>query len=121
MAYGLFELAQRRAAGYKPSMVIVRFDSEPPKCQWWKFSDITPEVVIQPDDRISADELFPLSGLPLLMAADAITEQVQDTVIAAQQVAHCLTFVCEAIDGGGFSWHRHYGEKLLGERYAVAA
>ena len=26
---------------------------------------------------------------------------MQDTVIAAQQVAHCLTFVCEAIDGAG--------------------
>lgn len=121
MAYGLFELATRRSSGNKPSMVIVSFSSQLPKSDWWKFSDTAPEIVIRPTDRINADDLFPLSGLDLLMFAEAVTDQVEAVFRAAQQVANCITFVSESVDDGGFCWHRNYGEKLLGERYAMVA
>lgn len=121
MAYGLFELATRRAYGNKPSMSIVRFSSQLPKSDWWKFSDTAPEIVIRPTDRINADDLFPLSGLDLLMFAEAVTDQVEAVFRAAQQVAKCITFASPALDDVGFCWHRQHGEKLLGERYAVAA
>lgn len=123
MAYGLFELAQRRAAGLKPSMVFVLVSSHIPESAkgWWRFSDVTPAVVIMPNDRVNADEFFPLSGLDVLMSADAITDQVESALSAVQQFANCITFVSDVIDGGGFCWHSVNGEKLLGDRYAVAA
>ena len=121
MAYGLFELATRRSAGSKPSMVIVRFSSQLPKSEWWRFSDTAPEIVIRPADRISVDDLVPFSGLDLLMFAETVTDQVESVFRAAQQVANCITFVSESVDGGGFCWHHKYGEKLLGDRYEMAA
>ena len=121
MAYGLFELAQRRASGIKPSMVIVRFSKSLPSHNWWDFIDLAPEVVILPNEKATSDDLFPLSGLDVLMYASAITDQVESVLHAVQQVANCITFVSEAIEDGGFCWHRVNGEKLLGDRYAVAA
>lgn len=121
MAYGLFQLAQRRASGSKPSMVIVRFDKSLPNRHWWDFIDLAPEIVFLPNEKATADDLFPLSGLDVLMYASAITSQVESVLQAVQQVANCITFVSEAIDDGGFCWSRTKGEKLLGERYAVAA
>lgn len=121
MAYGLFPLAQRRVSGIKPSMVIVRFDKSLPKQHWWDFSDTAPEIVFLPNEKPTADDLFPLSGLDVLMYASAITSQVESVLQAIQQVANCITFVSESIDDIGFCWHRAHGEKLLGDRYAVAA
>lgn len=121
MAYGLFQLAQRRASGIKPGMVIVRFDKSLPNRHWWDFSDLAPEVVFLQNDKATADDLFPLFGLDVLMYASTITDQVETVLQAAQQVANSITFVSETIDDGGFCWSRTQGEKLLGERYAVAA
>lgn len=121
MAYGVFELAQRRASGIKPSMVIVRISCDLPSSNWWDFSDVHPEIIILPNERVTADVLFPLSGLAVVMTADEITDHVESVLEALQQVALCITFASPALDDVGFCWHRQHGEKLLGERYAVAA
>ena len=121
MAYGLFELAQRRASGIKPSMVIVRFSKSLPSHNWWDFIDLAPEIVLLPNDKETADDLFPLSGLDVLMYAMEITNQVEHVLQSVQQLANCITFISDSIDDGGFCWHRAKGEKLLGERYAMAA
>jgi len=120
--YGLIELANRRSHGVKPTMVFVTVAC-PKKlsADWWKFSDQHPEVWIAPHEAISAIDLFPLTGLPVLMHAEQWTSQADDLFHALQAVAGNVTVICDAMDEGGFKWRKGGDMAFLGEPYQQEA
>lgn len=120
--YGLTELATRRLNGQKPTMVIVTAAC-PRKlsADWWKFSDMHPEVWVAPHEAISAIDLFPLTGLAVLMYAEDWTAQAEDLFHALQSVASCITVVCDAMDEVGFKWRKGGDMAFLDAQYVQEA
>lgn len=118
MATGLLELAQRRFHGKKPTMVFVTVAcSRKLSPEWWRFSDMHPEVWIAPHDAVVAIDFFPLTGLSLLVHAEEWTDQADDLFHALQDVAADMLVVCSAMDEGGFKWRKGGDMAFLGEPY----
>lgn len=121
MTYGLTQLAAMRSVGKKPSFVLVEISDDMPKFNWWEYSDLSPVVVIKHGERVDADDLIPLSGLDLTVYSQIVTDHVERVLEAIKQVALGFVFVSPALEDVGFCWRRDRGEKLLGDRYAMAS
>ena len=76
---------------------------------------------VAPHEAISAIDLFPLSGLPVLMHAEQWTSQADDLFNALQGVASNITVICDAMDEGGFKWRKGGDMAFLGEPYQQEA
>jgi len=120
--YGMNELAQRRAQGTKPTMVVVRVSCKTkPSSDWWKYSDTYPEIWIEPHESASTLDLFPLTGLSIVLYAEKFTDQASDVFDALQTVAAFVMVICPELDEVGFKWRRDAGLALLESEFEVAA
>lgn len=116
------ELAQRRAQGIKPTMVVVRVACKTkPSADWWKSGDSYPEIWIAPHESAKAIDLFPLTGLSVVMYAEKFTDQASDVFDALQTVAAFVMVICPELEEVGFKWRRDAGLALLESEFEVAA